>query len=480
MSPPRLRTVFWALILLAVALRVVAFAFQPDLHPDEIFQYVDPSTYKLRGVGWQTWEWRDGVRSWVIPAYNGAWLAIADWLGVRHLKFQFIQVHWAVVNALWVPVGWFGSQALSLTLFKEPPAQTPTDPRLRHWRSAVLGGLAMATYPTLVAYGPRILSETPSALLLATGLLLANRIALGDSRGYRLPWLMGLALSTGVLLRIAQAPLALIPIIWLASKRRWRELAHVCLATVVPALLFGIVDWITWGAPFSSYIGYLRFNLIEGKAAQFGTEPWDWYFKQIWDTGGIGFLAAFSFALIGWRATWPWLATALGLCFCLSTQAHKEERFLLLLWPSVIVPTAAVGGLWWKGMVQLKARWVLVPVAALFILMSAPAITALPRFGWNSHARDVRAAQVYVSRRGKVSGLLVEGVFDSSGFTSSATAVPMLPFGPHLLGNPIFNYAILTSEGSEREAVARGFRVLRRARNAVTMHRDTLNGLHKN
>lgn len=38
------------------------------LHPDEVFQTLEPAHRLAFGVGVISWEWRDGIRSWVFPA----------------------------------------------------------------------------------------------------------------------------------------------------------------------------------------------------------------------------------------------------------------------------------------------------------------------------------------------------------------------------------------------------------------------------
>src|SRR6185295_11324705 len=58
--------------------------------------------------------------------------------------------------------------------------------------------------------------------------------------------------------------------------------------------------------------------------------------------------------LLGLRATWPFAISALGLVALLSTQAHKEERFIIAFWPFALIGAGgAVGG--WLAIAQ--ARW---------------------------------------------------------------------------------------------------------------------------
>src|SRR5260221_8458612 len=57
-----------ALLLLAAAIRL-PLAFWPNvLHPDEIFQCLEPAWRMLGHDGIVSWEWRYGMRGWLLPS----------------------------------------------------------------------------------------------------------------------------------------------------------------------------------------------------------------------------------------------------------------------------------------------------------------------------------------------------------------------------------------------------------------------------
>ena len=72
-----------AIFGIGLLLRLLALVYEPPHHPDEFFQYLEPAWGRLTGASVETWEWRDGVRSWVLPGYHGAWMALLLRLGVR-------------------------------------------------------------------------------------------------------------------------------------------------------------------------------------------------------------------------------------------------------------------------------------------------------------------------------------------------------------------------------------------------------------
>jgi len=58
-----------ALLSLALILRlVVTFEFPNINHPDEIYQTIEQALRLTTGAGIVPWEFKRGIRSWVLPA----------------------------------------------------------------------------------------------------------------------------------------------------------------------------------------------------------------------------------------------------------------------------------------------------------------------------------------------------------------------------------------------------------------------------
>lgn len=117
---------------------------------------------------------------------------------------------------------------------------------------------------------------------------------------------------------------------------------------VLWAVAFGALDAATWsqapgakyGGWFHSAVVYLRFNLIEGRAAGWGTSPWSYYLKHLFLSMpgvalalGVGVLASLR------RATGVALLVLAFLGLHMGV-AHKELRFIL---PVLPVACALVG-----------------------------------------------------------------------------------------------------------------------------------------
>ena len=71
------RPLAW-LMLIGAVLRVWAALTPGFHHPDAIYQYLEPAHRLLTGEGVITWEWRTGIRSWMLPALLAIPLGIGE------------------------------------------------------------------------------------------------------------------------------------------------------------------------------------------------------------------------------------------------------------------------------------------------------------------------------------------------------------------------------------------------------------------
>jgi GPI mannosyltransferase 3 len=290
----------------------------------------------------------------------------------------------------------------------------------------------------------------------------------------------GLLLSLGACIRIANGPLVLLPPLWLLLRRRQRLLLWLLAGSLLPAALFALVDLFTWGKLAGSFVAYVKFNFVEGKAADFGTEPPLFYYEQLFRrlrwTLGLVILPA----LWGVRASWPYVVQALLTLAYLSTQAHKEDRFILVVWPLLLIAGAGVLGPW---LARLRARESLVigrlrlpRVASLALAASLVAlwfVDALlhrgPR-GWPAHGRII--AQAWAGRQPDVTALLFDYPIDGGGALWFGNDAPHMHYKRGLLQNPLVSH-VLVQAGSEREneSKAAGFTRIYRYQRFVVLAR---------
>lgn len=440
-----------ALVALGLIARVVAFALRPSLHPDEIFQYVEPAWLRLHGYGWPAWEWGVGLRSWVLPGYHGAWMAALERLGVREGARQvaFLQLHWAVLSLAVVPAAFRAAAALAGE------------------RAGLVAAAICALLPELLWFAPHTLTELPAALLATWGLAFhfeGRRASPPDE--LRCAVRAGALLSFAVCLRLPDAPLALVPVLDLALRRRFAALGALAAAALGPVAFFGAVDWLTWGRPFHSARAFLAYNLVEGRAREHGVAPALEYLAIFWDRTSGAIALALLFALWALRASWPALLPAILLVAALSTQPHKEERFALAAWPLLAIALAAAAR---------PRGWALpatVSAAALLVAGNAAGVLRMPEQDYSGRA-GLYDAEAWVGRQPDATGLLVEGRFHlSGGFVFLSRDLPLESFHPALLPDPVFSHAAVRDGSPEELACARrgwrrawssrGFSVFRR------------------
>ena len=72
---------FWGLLALAALLRALNFNPYAMHHPDEVLQYIEPAYRLLTGDGIVTWEYRYGMRGWLLPWLLAGPMAIGQALG---------------------------------------------------------------------------------------------------------------------------------------------------------------------------------------------------------------------------------------------------------------------------------------------------------------------------------------------------------------------------------------------------------------
>mgnify|MGYP002717992115 CR=1 FL=1 len=63
---------------------LIAVAQLGRIHPDEVYQLLEPAWFRAHGYGVLAWEWRVGLRNWAMPGVAAWLLRLADVLGLTH------------------------------------------------------------------------------------------------------------------------------------------------------------------------------------------------------------------------------------------------------------------------------------------------------------------------------------------------------------------------------------------------------------
>lgn len=299
-----------AICLLALAARLLVAAWFPNtIHADETFQYLEQAYRVVTGRGLVPWEYRAGVRSWLLPG----------------LVIPVIAAARAVSTAPAATAGAIALAASAASLAIVAAAHV-LGRRAGGPAGGIAAALLVAFWPEIVLMSPHVLADSVAAIPLAAALAAGYHPEGGKRAGTGALVATGLLLALAGLLRPQLFPAAAVAGIWIA-RLDWRAYAAIAAGAVPEVAGFGLLDWLTWGAPFASVLGYLKVNGA-GVAAAFGVTPFYQYAGQevhIW-TWGVLLIAAT--ALAGVRRLPLVAVVALIVLATFSAVGHKENRFI--------------------------------------------------------------------------------------------------------------------------------------------------------
>jgi hypothetical protein len=298
------------------------------------------------------------------------------------------------------------------------------------------------------------------------------------ARRYRKAIGVGVLLGLGVGLRMQYGPVALVLGLWLLVGRRFRQFAAVVLASSVVLVGFGLLDFLTWKSFFASYVRYIQFNVLEGGAATFGTLPMQWYWSQFFHRLPYGLAVLMLAGLFGLRRSWALVLAAAAVVGLHSVQAHKEERFVVLFWPLVLIAAGGFIGAWAGRATGVRSRW---PRSSRVRLALAAFVIAGILLDGGLHCRgndfDLPparfAAQVWVGRQTDVTGLIYDEPLYVGGYLWFGRTLPQLQFQPELLDNPLFSHVLAGRDSQPARLAERaGFQVVHSEGDFVVLRRS--------
>jgi phosphatidylinositol glycan class B len=382
------------LFLLGVALllRIAAIVAFPSLHhPDENFQLFEQAHRIAFGYGIVPWEFRDGIRSPVLPYI----LAALFWLGER--LFGGPEGYLLVARS-----------ALAVTSLAGVAAVYHMARRTSATH-ALIAGLVAATWFELVYFAARPLTEAVATTVLLVALALASAPPVNLT--FRRLVAIGFCLGLALMLRMHLAPGLLAAAVFVGRldlRARWWPMA---LGGLPPVLLFGAADWVYWGSPFYSYVETIRIDLIDAKASSFGVEPPAYYFGELAAAWAGALPAMAALIALRARASVLWIVVALAIIAGHTAIPHKEYRFVFPAFACLAV-VAAMGSadLIERGRALLgpgkAGRWLVALTAGLWVATSA-ALALAPGFSdeW-FEARNLIEASFKLAHQPDLCGVL--------------------------------------------------------------------------
>lgn len=286
------------------------------VHPDEIFQVLEPAHRLVYGYGIVTWEWREGIRSWLLPGLFSPVLRIGGHSVSSAATYLFvIKILLASFSLVSIVAAYVWAKRAAGELAGRTAA------------------IAAATWYQLVLYATHPLLE-----IIATHILLLSMALESWSDTRKRPMFQAFLAGAAVCIRIQMLPIVLVWLAVLLLRRTWSHRMFVLAGFATPVLLLAFLDRFTLGSFLQSWWKYLWENLALHRSDLYGMMPWNWYLSNLWQHVGITLLLA----IVGIRKLPLFGGLVCLVLIVYSIPAHKEERFIYPMIP-FIVTLAAMG-----------------------------------------------------------------------------------------------------------------------------------------
>jgi phosphatidylinositol glycan class B len=309
------------LVLAAVALAAFVIRFSMavvavnEIWPDEIFQTIEQAHRVVFGPGLVPWEFRLGTRSWLFPGALAGIMQLSVLFGAETAYRTWIVVTLCALSV--VPV---------MVVFGFSRRRFGTG-------AAVAAGIVMGSWFELVYFASKALTEVVAGHLLLCAVFIEPR---------RRPTLFGMLLGCVCALRVQLVPAALVAVLIAAWRANASQRRNMAIAMLVPVLLAGALDAVTWSYPFQSFVENIRVNVIQGKSRSFGVAPPTAYLRSELEVLSWAALPLWAAAIWGARRAPSAGLTALAIVGVHSLLEHKEYRFVFPALASVVA-LAAIG-----------------------------------------------------------------------------------------------------------------------------------------
>ncbi|HET7106193.1 MAG TPA: hypothetical protein VFI38_05235 [Candidatus Acidoferrum sp.] len=397
------------------------YIFFPSIYwPDEIFQTQEAGHRLAYGYGVIPWEFRLGIRSWVLPACIAVIMKCTAWMGSGSSGYLLgIALCFSLVS---LAVVWFAFVWCRDYLGME---------------YAFLAAFVTATWFELVHFGPRVLNEFVAGNLLLPAIYLGSLKSGQQAENRWRLFAVGLLLGLVVCLRMQFGPAVLLAGLWIMSGD-WRvRFAPISLGIFLIVLAFGAVDAFTWSWPFYSYYAFFTENIVHHRAAEFGVLPWYYFISALFfHTGPLlifAVLAVRRVPILGW--------IALAVLFPHLLIGHKEFRFIYPVLPIVLM-LAAIGIIDCLRFLDQKMAWRMAPEMRILIaagIATACSLTLASQFPRWDKARGALQAFSRLSKDQLACGVALVKVpwANAGGYTYLHRQIPIFFFGNFTDAHPV-------------------------------------------
>lgn len=334
------------LLLVAFLFRVAALFPASMHHPDEIFQYLEPAHRLIFGYGTVPWEYRYGMRSWLVPLLVAPLMALGHFIAPTGILYAKLPVLLSVASGL--SITWS-----AWTIGRRMGPQ-----------HGLIASFAVAIWFEQIFFSTHLLTE-----VLAAGCIIPAAALLTLKNPSARHWLSaGFLLGLAFILRFQYAPPIALLLLWTSIshlRRCWLPIAAGGFAALIPSIT---ADIAVNQVPFSWIIENFKQNIILNRSSHYGVDGPTAYISLIWQYWGWAAVPLFLLLLprrvIENNRVLFWVAI-LNLVVH-STIAHKEYRFIFLT-VTILVIIAAIGSA--ELTTRISSRLGIKPVYSIFATM---------------------------------------------------------------------------------------------------------------
>ncbi len=403
-------------LLCLVALFAAAFAIRLGLglalpryhHPDELFQYYEQAYRLAFGQGVVPWEYREGIRSWLLPGLLAGIMRIFEPIGGPEAYFVASRALWSVLSLTIIAVAFLWARRSAGLL------------------AGAMAAAITASWFELVYFAPAALTESIATAPLFAAAWLGATARPDDRRRFLL---IGVLLGAVFMVRFHLAP-ALLVVAVIACGRDLRRWQPLLLGGALPLAALALLDWATLGWPLQSVIKNFWVNIVEQRSHKYGVMPVSFYLEAYFWSWWLWCIPMLGLAWLGGRGRPMLWAVPVAIVLSHSLVGHKEYRFVLPALPFILA-VAAIG-------TARLARWLsrrfdlsLAAVAVGLVLIWCGVSAALATRGgwmpeWQRSGPQIEATAA-LHHRADICGL---GVFlswgDFAGYVGMHRDVPVL------------------------------------------------------
>lgn len=381
------RRMMAAILVLALVIRVALLATPRAYFPDEIFQYLEPAHRLVFGPGVVPWEYRYGIRSWLLPLVLAGPMALGGWLDPGSDAYLLLPKLLLVLASL----GGIGAAAV-------------IGRRLSPLHG-LFAAFVMAIWAEFALFSTQALTEVVAVwIALGAAAILYDR----KRRSSGELALAGALVALAMIMRFQYGPaIGVFVLLRCGSDRRcwlW-GIAGAMVALAVSSA----VDWARGGIPFAWIVENFHQNIGQGRSHSWVDGPF-FYAEALFAYWGVCLIPIGLLAGVGARRFPALMAMALTNIAIHSLIAHKEYRYILLS-SVVLILLAAIGTIDTIRAHEAKhGKTRLLPIAAAGWVAASILTIATPVSAWQWSAISPKLeAFAYLRHVPKLCGVGLSG-----------------------------------------------------------------------